>query len=104
MAIELEMRQIPFKREFPVEVRYRDRVLSCQYRADFLCYDSIVVELKALDALHDALYAQVINYLKATGMNRALLLNFGASRLEHKRIVYDYHLRSSASSADNVSL
>jgi len=93
LAIEFEIEEIPFKREFPFEIRYRNRVLDCKYRTDFVCYDSIIVELKALDSLQDAHYAQVINYLKATGINRALLLNFGSPRLDHKRIVYNYHLR-----------
>jgi len=64
------------------------------YRADSLCFGSVIVELKAIKALSNIEEAQVIHYLKATGLHRALLLNFGAPRLEYKRMVLN--LRSSA--------
>jgi len=102
LAVEFEIAHVPFRREVPIEIRYRDRVLGCKYKADFVCYDSIIVELKAVDRLDTVHQAQVINYLKATGLNRALLLNFGASRLEYKRLVLNYNQRSSASSADET--
>ena len=87
LAIELSERAIPHEREVAVPISYRDRTLPCVYRADLVCYGSVVVELKAAHALSDVDKAQLINYLKATGMSRGLLLNFGASSLEHKRLI-----------------
>jgi GxxExxY protein len=89
LAIELGERGIPFRREVGLPVSYKGRRLACSYRADFVCYDSIITELKALCALTGVEHAQVINYLKATGLRLGLLLNFGASRLEIKRLVFD---------------
>jgi GxxExxY protein len=88
LAVELSERGIPWKREVALEVRYRGRVLPCAYRADFVCYGDVIVELKALAALTTIDHAQAIHYLKASGMTRGLLLNFGAPRLEYKRFVY----------------
>jgi GxxExxY protein len=66
---------------------YKGRLLKKKYYADFLCYGSIVVELKALNTLTPDHLAQVLNYLKATGYRVGLLLNFGAKRLEYKRVI-----------------
>jgi len=88
IGIELTLRKIPFQRELDLPIYYKDRILSTSYRADFLCYDSIIVELKALSQLSGKEDAQVINYLKATGLETALLLNFGTDKLEYKRFVF----------------
>jgi GxxExxY protein len=69
-------------------VRYRDRLLPVFFKADFVCFDGILVEVKALAALGPVEDAQVINYLKVTGYERAVLLNFGTPSLEHRRIVH----------------
>ena len=90
LAIEFEITGIPFVRESPCEIRYRERVLACGYIADFICFGEIIVELKALEALADSHRAQVLNYLKATGFKRAIFLNFGTSKLEYERIVLNY--------------
>jgi GxxExxY protein len=87
LAIELESRGIPFERERILPVHYKERLLPSVYRADFVCYGEIIVETKALDALAGIHEAQTINYLKATGYQRALLVNFGASSLQHKRLI-----------------
>jgi GxxExxY protein len=102
-ALEREFvaRAVPYEREHPLTITYRGKLLNAAYRADFVCYRSLIVELKALQRLSGVEEAQVIHYLKASGLKKALLLNFGAQRLEYKRLVF--HLRSSASSAD-VSL
>jgi GxxExxY protein len=100
LTLEFASRGIPFRREVDLPIQYKGRILACSYRADFVCFDSVVIELKALAELSLKDQAQVINYLKATGLSRALLINFGASRLEYKRLILSSHLRPSASSAD----
>jgi GxxExxY protein len=87
LAIELRERSVPFGREVDLPIRYKGQVLACGYRADFICFDEVVVELKSIRELTEREQAQVIHYLKATGFSRGLLLNFGAKRLETKRFV-----------------
>lgn len=101
LAIELGSRGIPFAREAQLNISYRGRILDTKYEADFICHDSIIVELKALTRLSGNDEAQCINYLKASGLGRCLLLNFGAPRLEYKRLIYS-HLRTSAPSVDKI--
>jgi GxxExxY protein len=100
LAIEMAKHNIPFEREAVVPVEYMGNRLQCSYRADFVCFGKIVVELKAINQLTCVDEAQVINELKATGLPRGLLLNFGAPSLEYKRLVFN--LRESAQSADNL--
>lgn len=88
LTIEFTRRNIPFLREAPIVVTYDGVQLSIRYFADFLCFDSIILELKALGALAPEHQAQTINYLKASGCQRGLLVNFGAPRLEYKRLVF----------------
>ncbi|MBA3481061.1 MAG: GxxExxY protein [Pirellulales bacterium] len=100
LAIEFTRRGIPFVREQSLPIDYAGVRLITHFEADFICYDEVVVELNALAALNSAHHAITINYLKATSHERGLLVNFGASRLEYKRIILSPHLRKSASSAD----
>ena len=102
LAAEMTARNIPFQREAPPTVAYKGRPLSCSYKADFLCFGQVVVELKAIASLSSIEEAQVINCLKASGLGRGLLVNFGTARLQYKRLVFSHPLRQSASSADNV--
>jgi len=104
LGIEFQDRQIPFRAEVPLPVRYKDKVLTCGYRADFVCYDDFLVETKAITELTRADDAQLINELKATGVQRGLLLNFGAPSLQFKRLVRaaSENLRKSAKSADEL--
>ena len=74
-----------FEREVEIPIIYRDVQLACTYRSDFVCYIDVIVELKALKQISDVERAQAINYLKATGKKRALLLNFGAPSLQRER-------------------
>ena len=88
-ALELELteRSIPFHREQAIPVFYKGNQLGNPYKADFICFESVIVELKAIKALTEIEYAQVLHYLKATQYSRALLINFGNDSLEFKRIV-----------------
>ncbi|MDY0213392.1 MAG: GxxExxY protein [Desulfuromonadaceae bacterium] len=102
-ALEKEFQRlnIPYSREVKLPVYYRGEQLNSYYQADFVCFDSIIVETKALQRLSSIEDAQVLNYLKASKLQRALLLNFGNNSLQHKRLVFN--LRESAQSADKTS-
>lgn len=97
---EFQLQKTPYHREMRLPIFYKGKQLNTFYQADFVCFDSIIVELKALRELSGIEESQVINYLKASGLNRALLFNFGAKSLQYKRIVFN--LRESAKSADKV--
>jgi GxxExxY protein len=97
---ELAARGVPHGREVLLPVFYRGALLNTAYRADFVCFGSVVVEVKAINRLSGIEEAQVINYLKASGMHRAMLLNFGALRLEYKRLVLN--LPAATSSGDET--
>ncbi len=89
LAEELTARGIPFVREQPLQIAYKGKVLPSSYRADFVVYGDIIVETKALStSLGGHEDAQILNYLRATGYGRGLLLNFGGLRLESKRRVF----------------
>jgi GxxExxY protein len=88
LTLELVARAVPHRREVDLPVYYKGHQLKTAYRADFLCYDSIVVELKALARLSGAEEAQILNYLKAFGHEIGLLLNFGGPSLEYKRFIW----------------
>jgi GxxExxY protein len=78
MYIEMASRNIPFIARMPLTIRYKDRMLNKEYFPDLLCFNSIIVELKALSKLGGNEDAQLINYLKATGLHAGLLINFGS--------------------------
>ena len=100
LAIEFTRRDIPFVREQSLPIDYAGVRLLTRFQADFICFNEVIVELKALAALNSAHHAIAINYLKATSRERALLVNFGAPRLEYKRFILSHHQRPSASSVD----
>lgn len=87
LTVEFTEKQIPFFKEQPLEIQYKGRPLNKRYFADFLCYNQIIIELKAIESLHEQHLAQVLNYLKATDLKLGLLINFGAPSLQYKRIV-----------------
>jgi len=94
LAWEFQQRGIAFEREAALPIHYRNVTLSTVYRSDFICFGEVIVELKALNRLSGTEEAQVINYLKAAKLQKALLINFGAPSLEYKRLIFN--LRKSA--------
>ena len=90
LAYEFQLRNIPYVREKQLNVFYKGHFLDKKYQADFICYDSIIIELKAIQALTSLHDSQLINYLKATKMQLGILVNFGQRSLETKRVVNNY--------------
>ncbi len=91
-ALEREFiyQEIPFKSQPIVKISYKGEFLNKTYQPDFICYDEVIVEIKAISILSGTEEAQIINYLKATRFKVGLLINFGAKSLEHKRLVFGY--------------
>ena len=88
MELELTLRGVPFEAQKVLNIRYKGYVLKKQYCADLVCYGQIIVEIKALKELTGREEAQLLNYLKATGLRVGLLINFGdPGRLDWKRLV-----------------
>lgn len=88
MEIESSLRNLPFEPRKKLKIRYKDRFLEKGYEADLVYYEQIIVELKAIDQLTGREEAQLLNYLKATGLRVGLLINFGShGKLEWKRLV-----------------
>ena len=88
LEIEFKKRGIPYEREKELKITYNDIELKQTYKADFICFGKIIVELKAVSSIEDVNRSQVYNYLHATGYRLGLLLNFGcANGLEKERII-----------------
>ena len=85
LAIEFAERGIPFSREKVIHAVYKGVVLQGTFIPDFICYDKIIVELKAVKELDDVHRSQAINYAKVAGYQLSLLINFGQSSLEKER-------------------
>jgi GxxExxY protein len=94
LSIELSKRRIPFRREVKLAVFYKEMQLNTPYRVDFICFDEVGVELKALAHLSGTEEAQLINYLKASGREIGLLLNFGARSLTYRRFILSNNKKS----------
>lgn len=86
LEIEFQNAGIPYRREVEINISYKNKQLQQKYIADFICYDKIIVELKAVSELDEVHDAQVFNYLKATGLDIALLVNFGEKPIKIKRL------------------
>ena len=86
MELEFQAAHIPYKREATVRIGYKGQVLRSFYKADFVCFDKIIVEVKALKTLNSEHKAQVLNYLRATNLSGAYLVNFGYD----KGLQYDF--------------
>ncbi len=88
-ALEYELRQhgIDFEREKEYPVEYKGVILPHRFYADFVVYDNIILEIKAVSAIIDAHLAQTINYVKLTKGRLGIIINFSNTTLQHKRIV-----------------
>ena len=88
LEIELEIQGISFKSQSNLNLEYKGRILKHRYVPDFMCFDKIILEIKAVSGLTDEHRAQIHNYLKATGFKLGLLVNFGHyPKIEYERIV-----------------
>ncbi len=86
-ALELEfaLRGIGFQPQHPLTVAYKGHSLGT-YRADFVCFEPVLVEIKAITELTRTDYAQIIHYMRATGITTGLLMNFGSPSLQYQRL------------------
>ena len=88
LEIELQLQNIPFVPQKKLLLEYKGRKLSHSYQPDFICYDKIIIEIKAIDVIINEHRAQVLNYLSATGYKLGLLVNFGHyPKLDYERFV-----------------
>ena len=88
LEIEFELQQIPFPSKSAQTLQYRGRTLIQTFTPDFICFDKIIVEIKAVSALVDEHRAQLLNYLSATGCDLGLLVNFGHyPKMEYERLI-----------------
>ncbi|MFN7842428.1 MAG: GxxExxY protein [Pirellula sp.] len=85
LQIEFELQRIPNAAQKQLQLHYKGKKLESVYIPDFICFDSIIVEIKAVKELTNEHRAQVFNYLKATGFRLGLLVNFG----EHPNLQYE---------------
>jgi len=85
---EFVIQRMPYKSQPVVEIEYKGKPLNKKYQPDFICFNDIIVEIKALSGLSGNEEAQLINYLKATEFEVGLLINFGKRSLEYKRLIH----------------
>ena len=90
MEKEMASRRFPFQAQPEIQIAYKGEPLRKTYQPDFVCFEEIIVEIKALSTLSSAEDAQVINYLKASGLTLGLLINFGSKSLEYRRLVLSH--------------
>ena len=88
LALEFNSLAIPFSREKKFEIRYKGIVLPHKYVADFIIYDSIILGVKSAPLIVNSFVAQTINYLKASGLQLGIIVNFGEKSLTSKRVVF----------------
>lgn len=88
LGYEFKLRKIPYRCQPEIKILYKGKVLDRSYKPDFVVFDKIVVELKAMEKIGHCEYAQLINYLKATNFEVGIIINFGSeSEIEWKRII-----------------
>jgi GxxExxY protein len=102
LAEELRMRAIDCLEQVYLPIAYKGVGLRTHYRVDFVIDSTVILEIKALDAITGRERSQLINYLRASGISRGLLLNFGAERLQYERLVWKHPSASSPSSASSA--
>ena len=88
LSLEFAQRNIPFEEQPKIDIYYKDKKLDKFYIPDFICYDQIIVEIKALSMLTAEHESQILNCLKATDLKVGILANFGEKSLKHKRFVF----------------
>jgi len=96
LILEMQLRGISIAQEVPLPITYKEFRLDCGYRCDLIAFSKVIVELKAQSGLTPADEAQAINYLKATGLERCLLINFGTPKLQVRRIILTSDRRNAA--------
>jgi GxxExxY protein len=87
LEVELKNCKIPYCREKTFKVEYEDVILRHTFDADFLVYDSIILEIKAAGSIHADAFRQTLNYLKSSHVKLGIVINFGAQKLEFQRIL-----------------
>lgn len=87
LEFEFEEWKIPYQSEVELDIWYKKRKLIKKYIADFICYNDIIVEIKSVQTLTSEHFSQVLNYLNVTGMKLGLLINFGSSQMQIKRVI-----------------
>ncbi|MDQ3550643.1 MAG: GxxExxY protein [Bacteroidota bacterium] len=89
-ALEIEFREnnLPYQREKLYKIEYKGIILPHKYKADFIVFDQIVLEVKSTSLIVDSFVAQTINYLKASGLKLGMIVNFGEKSLNFKRVVF----------------
>ncbi|TAJ08637.1 GxxExxY protein [Marinilabiliaceae bacterium JC017] len=90
---EFHLKEIPYEREKQFTIEYKGHTLKKNYFADFVCFNFVIIELKALSALTSEHESQVFNYLKASNTKVGLLINFGEKSLRYKRIVTNHYFK-----------
>jgi len=105
LMMEMSSRNIPFLHEVDLPIFYKGQPLQKVYRTDFVCFDTIIVEIKALPEVGGREKAQVINYLCASNFDRGLLLNFGSESLHSTRLFNSKNksIKSAKSADKNLS-
>jgi len=87
MEIEFAENNIPYDPQKKIKINYKGRTLDKEYIADFLCFDNIIIEIKAINRITKIEEAQILNYLKAINLPLGLIINFGSTRLEWRRYI-----------------
>lgn len=87
LEVEFRLRNIPYEREKSYRVNYKGTLLEHSFQCDFVCYDKIIVELKAVQELNDMHRSQILNYLHFSHLRLGLLFNFGQRRLMTQRLI-----------------
>ena len=87
LSIVFRENNIPFVKEKTLDIKFKGQVLNKKYIADFVCFDKVIIELKAMDSISPQNLAQTINYLKCTDKRLGLIINFGTTSLQYRRVI-----------------